>query len=125
MTIGEVSKKLNISVDTLRYYEKIGLIEPVHKTKSGIREYNENNIKQIEFIKCMRSANLPIVELSKYMNLLKEGDKTLKERKEILVKQRENIINQIKELNNVKERLDYKIKLYDEDLLESELKGGD
>lgn len=125
MTIGEVSKKLDISIDTLRYYEKIGLIGPVPKTKSGIRDYDDISIRQIEFIKCMRSANLPIEELIKYMNLFKEGDKTLKERKQILVNQRENVIKQIEELKKVKERLDHKLELYDEQLLEYRLKGGE
>ena len=124
MTIGEVSKKLDIPIDTLRYYEKIGLIGPVPKTKSGIRDYDDISIRQIEFIKCMRSANLPIEELIKYMNLFKEGDKTLKERKQILVNQRENVIKQIEELKKVKERLDHKLKFYDEQLLEYRLKGG-
>ena len=124
MTIGEVSKKLDIPIDTLRYYEKIGLIGPVPKTKSGIRNYDDISIRQIEFIKCMRSANLPIEELIKYMNLFKEGDKTLKERKQILVNQRENVIKQIEELKKVKERLDHKLELYDEQLLEYRLKGG-
>lgn len=125
MTIGEVSKKLDIPIDTLRYYEKIGLIGPVPKTKSGIRDYDDISIRQIEFIKCMRSANLPIEELIKYMNLFKEGDKTLKERKQILVNQRENVIKQIEELKKVKERLDHKLELYDEQLLEYRLKGGE
>ena len=124
MTIGEVSKKLDIPIDTLRYYEKIGLIGPVPKTKSGIRDYDDISIRQIEFIKCMRSANLPIEELIKYMNLFKEGDKTLKERKQIIVNQRENVIKQIEELKKVKERLDHKLELYDEQLLEYRLKGG-
>ena len=125
MTIGEVSKKLDIPIDTLRYYEKIGLIGPVPKTKSGIRDYDDISIRQIEFIKCMRSANLPIEELIKYMNLFKEGDKTLKERKQILVNQRENVIKQIEELKKVKARLDHKLELYDEQLLEYRLKGGE
>lgn len=125
MTIGEVSKKLDIPIDTLRYYEKIGLIGPVPKTKSGIRDYDDISIRQIEFIKCMRSANLPIEELIKYMNLFKEGDKTLKERKQMLVNQRENVIKQIEELKKVKERLDHKLELYDEQLLEYRLKGGE
>lgn len=123
MTIGEVSKKLDISTDTLRYYEKIGLIGPIPKTKSGIRDYDDMSIRQIEFVKCMRSADLPLQELIKYMQLFKQGDKTLKERKQILLEQRENVIEQIEKLKIVKEKLDYKLKLYDEQLLEQRLKG--
>lgn len=122
MTIGEVSKKLDISTDTLRYYEKIGLIGPIPKTKSGIRDYDDISIRQVEFVKCMRSADLPLQELIKYMQLFKQGDKTLKERKQILLEQRENVIEQIEKLKIVKEKLDYKLKLYDEQLLEQRLK---
>lgn len=123
MTIGEASKKLDISTDTLRYYEKIGLIGPIPKTKSGIRDYDDMSIRQIEFVKCMRSADLPLQELIKYMQLFKQVDKTLKERKQILLEQRENVIEQIEKLKIVKEKLDYKLKLYDEQLLEQRLKG--
>lgn len=122
MTIGEVSKKLDISTDTLRYYEKIGLIGPISKTKSGIRDYDDISIRQIEFVKCMRSADLPIEELIRYMKLFEEGDKTLKERKQILVEQREHVLGQIEKLKIVKKRLDYKLELYDEQLLEQRLK---
>ena len=114
MTIGEVSKEYNLSQDTLRYYEKIGLIFNVKRNKSGIRDYSEENIKQIEFIKCMRGANLPIEALIRYTKLYSEGDSRLEERKEILVEQRNHIIKQIEELNKAKERLDYKIKIHDE-----------
>ena len=56
MTISEVSKKYDISTDTLRYYERIGLLPPVPRTKSGLRDYDENSCKSVEFIKCMRNA---------------------------------------------------------------------
>ena len=122
MTIGEVSKEYNITSDTLRYYEKIGLIGPIPRNESGIRDYNESNIKQIEFIKCMRAANLPIEALIRYMNYYREGDSKVKERREILVEQREHIIKQIEELEKAKEKLDLKIKLHDEKILEKKLK---
>ena len=73
----------------------------------------------------MRGANLPIEALIRYMNYIKEGDSTLQERKQILLEQRENVLKQIEELEKAKEKLDYKIKLYDENLLEKNLKGGD
>ena len=60
MTISEVSKKYDISTDTLRYYERIGLLPPVPRTKSGLRDYDENSCKSVEFIKCMRNAGLPL-----------------------------------------------------------------
>lgn len=60
MTIAEVSKKYDLTPDTLRYYEKIGLISNVPRTKSGIRNYDDKTCNQIEFIKCMRNAGVEI-----------------------------------------------------------------
>ena len=74
MTIKEVSEQYSLSKDTLRYYEKEGLIGPVLKGSNGQREYQEENLRQIEFVKCMRSINIPISELKKYMDLYALGD---------------------------------------------------
>lgn len=123
MTIGEVSKNLNISIDTLRYYERIGLIGPIPKTKSRIRDFDKISIKQIEFVKCMRSANFPIEMLTKYMNLYKKGDSTFEQRRKILIQQRQNVVKQIEELQRAKEKLDYKVQLYDKKILEKNIKG--
>lgn len=73
MTIKEVSEKYDITQDTIRYYEKIGLQPPVPRTKSEIRNFNEQSCKWLEFIKCMRSSGMPIELLIKYMNLFKKG----------------------------------------------------
>lgn len=73
MTIKEVSEKYDIIQDTIRYYEKIGLQPPVPRTKSRIRNFNEQSCKWLEFIKCMRSSGMPIELLIKYMNLFKKG----------------------------------------------------
>ena len=122
MTITEVSLKYGLSKDTLRYYEKVGLLDPVIKGDNGQRDYKEENLKQIEFIKCMRSANIPISELTKYMDLFKMGDDTIKERRQILENQLSLIESQMKDLEMASEKLKTKIKLYDEQLLEKNLK---
>ncbi len=90
MTIKEVSKQFNISSDTLRYYEKIGLIPPVKRNKGGIRNYEETDIKWIEFIKCMRSAGLTIEVLIEYVELCMQGNKTIEARKKGLSVLRRN-----------------------------------
>ena len=112
MTIGEVSKKFNITEDTLRYYEKIGLIRDVKRT-NGIRSYDENDILTIEFIICMRSAGLSIEFLSQYLTLLRSGDETIDERKNLLIEQRKLLIDRISDMNKTLKRLDYKIEIYD------------
>ena len=91
MRISEVSERSGISSDTLRYYERIGLIPPVIRNKSGIRDYNEIDVKRVEFIKCMRSAGLPIEALITYYGLVQQGDDTIEARKEILKEQREQL----------------------------------
>ena len=98
MTITEVSKKLDISQDTLRYYERIGLIPTVNRTKGGIRDYSEDDCKWVEFIKCMRSAGLPIEVLIEYVNLFQQGDETIQARKEIFIEQRRQLAEKIEEM---------------------------
>ncbi|WP_297629971.1 MerR family transcriptional regulator [uncultured Clostridium sp.] len=124
MKINDVSKMYEISQDTLRYYEKIGLIPPVNRSKNGIRDYNEEDCRWVEYIKCMRGAGLPIETLIEYVDLSKKGDKTVDQRKEILQGQRKDLINKIAELQETLKRLDFKIERY-EKMVEKEktLKG--
>ena len=114
MTIAEVSKKYNITPDTIRYYEKIGLIPHVPRNKSGIRDFDENSCNWIEFIKCMRSAGLSIEVLTQYISLFKQGNKTAKVRKELLVEQRKKLLEKQEDINRTIKRLDYKIEIYND-----------
>lgn len=114
MTISEVGKKYDLTPDTLRYYEKIGLLHHIPRNKNGIRNYNEENCKTIEFIKCMRSSGVEIEALIRYMNLLEYGKETVKERKELLEDQREKLLQKQKNMNETIERLNVKIEHYDE-----------
>ena len=114
MTIAEVSKRYNITPDTIRYYEKIGLIPHVPRNKSGIRDFDENSCNWIEFIKCMRSAGLSIEVLTQYISLFKQGNKTAKARKELLVEQRKKLLEKQEDINRTIKRLDYKIEIYND-----------
>ena len=111
MTISEVSKKYELSSDTLRYYERIGLLPPVPRNQSGLRDFDAESCNWVEFIKCMRNAGLPIEVLIKYVQLFRQGDETITARKDILIEQREILQNKIKDMLQTLERLDYKIKL--------------
>jgi DNA-binding transcriptional MerR regulator len=124
MTIAEVSKKFDISQDTLRYYERIGLIPRVNRNKSGIRDYTEEDCRWIEFIKCMRSAGLPIEVLIEYVTLFEQGNETIEARKELLIEQRKLLIEKMEEIKKTIERLDYKIERYEQAVIvkEKELK---
>ena len=120
MTISEVSKKFGLSQDTLRYYERIGLIQEIRKNKSGNRDYSEDDCKWIEFIKCMRSAGLSIETLIEYIELFHIGDETMEARKELLIEQRDVLAEKIKEMNEVLNKLNFKIKGYENGLFKKE-----
>jgi DNA-binding transcriptional MerR regulator len=120
MKIAEVSERHGISSDTLRYYERIGLIPPVNRNESGIRDYNELDIRRVEFIKCMRSAGLPIEVLIEYVGLVQQGDQTIEARKEILIEQRERLVARMKEMQKTLDMLDYKIEVYQNVVLKKE-----
>lgn len=120
MTISEVSKKYGISTDTLRYYERIGLIPKVGKNRSGNREFTEVDCNWVEFIKCMRGAGISVESLIDYVKLFQEGDYTIKARKQILVEEYEILSEKIKKMQEVQERLKFKIESYDKNILEYE-----
>lgn len=114
MTITEVSEKFGLSQDTLRYYEKIGLLPNVNRDNRGRRSYTQEDCNWVEFIKCMRSAGLPIEALIEYVDLFKQGDETMNARKEILIQQRKELIKKMEEIKKTVERLDFKIKKYED-----------
>jgi DNA-binding transcriptional MerR regulator len=120
MKIAEVSERYCISSDTLRYYERIGLIPPVNRNGGGIRDYNEIDVRRVEFIKCMRSAGLPIETLIEYVALVQKGDQTIEARKDILIEQREHLVARMAEMQKTLDVLDYKIKVYENAVLKRE-----
>ena len=120
MKIAEVSEKFGLSADTLRYYERIGLIRAVNRNPSGIRDYTEIDIRRVDFIKCMRSAGLPIEVLIDYVALVQQGDETIEARKEILTEQRDLLASRIQEMQKTLEILNHKIEVYENNILTKE-----
>jgi len=120
MKIAEVSLQFGLSVDTLRYYERIGLISAVMRSKSGIRDYSEADLRRIEFVKCMRSAGLPIDVLSEYVSLLQQGDDTIGIRKKLLMEQRDLLEARIREYQKTLDLLNFKIETYENRVLKKE-----
>jgi len=127
MTITEVSKKYDITADTLRYYERIGLIPTVNRNANGVKTYTEEDCKWVYFAKCMRGAGLSIEVLIEYVAMFQQGNSTIKARKELLVEQRSHLAEKIKEMQETFERLDKKIDGYEERVFvkEEELKKSD
>ena len=116
MTIGEVSEKFEMTTDTLRYYERIGLIPPVPRKKNGIRDFDETACGWVSFVKCMRSAGVQIEALTEYVALM-QANTGLERRKDILIEQRARLIKQAETLRSTIERLNYKIEHYEELIL--------
>ena len=113
MTIKEVSKMFGLTEYTLRYYEKQGLIGPVKKMSNGVRNYSREDLNRIEFIKCMRSAELPIDVLKQYIDLYNQGQSTVDERRRLLENQRDILKNRIRVMQEAYDKLNIKIELYD------------
>ena len=114
MTIAETSKKYGLTADTLRYYERIGLIPPVPRTKGGVRNYDDASCGWIEVVKCMRSAGVQIEALIEYGALCRQGEGTEERRKEILLEQRALLLGRMEKMQRSLDRLDYKIANYDQ-----------
>ena len=122
MTIAEVSKKYEMSPDTLRYYERIGLIPQVPRNKSGIRDYDENSCRWIELMKCMSKAGVQIEALIEYVSLFQQGDSTVNARKMLLIEQRDQLLARMEEMQKSLDRLNQKIDRYEQGLMQAEKK---
>ena len=120
MKIAEASEQFDLSTDTLRYYERVGLIPPVHRNESGIRDYNELDLRRVDFIKCMRSAGLPIEVLIEYVALVQQGDTTIEARKDILKEQRALLLARMKEMQKTLDILNHKVEVYVKAVLKKE-----
>ena len=120
MTIAEVARKYGVTTDTLRYYERIGLLPNVARTSGGIRDYSESDCRWVEYIKCMRSAGVSVETLVEYVTLFHQGQETIPARKKLLLEQREQIVARIQELNDILARLNWKLDGYEERMLHCE-----
>lgn len=114
MTIKEVSEKYHITQDTLRYYERVGMIPKVTRTTSGIRNYQPEDLGWVELALCMRNAGLPVEVMIEYVKLCQQGDDTISARLQLLLDQRETLLEQREQIDTTLERLNYKISRYEE-----------
>ena len=120
MTIAEVSRKYDISADTLRYYERIGLIPPVPRTRGGLRDYGEESCGWIQLMKCMRAAGVQIEALIEYVDLFQQGDATLDARKALLVEQRDQLVSRMAEMQASLDLLNQKIDRSEQGMMTAE-----
>lgn len=121
MTIKEVSERTGLTQDTLRYYERVGMIPQVTRTSGGTRNYQEEDLKWVELAKCMRSAGLPIEVMIDYLKLFRQGDDTIPARLELLKEQMEVLEAQKQAIQDTMDRLSYKIERYEEAVVTGKL----
>ena len=114
VTIKDVSEKYQISQDTLRYYERIGVIPKVTRTSGGIRNYQEDDLGWVELALCMRGAGLPVEAMIEYVKLCQQGDSTIEARMLLLKEQMETLLEQKAQIESTIKRLDFKISRYEE-----------
>lgn len=112
MTIKEASELTGVSIDNLRYYERIGLIPKVPRTASGIRDYDEISIRWIEFVMKFKKAGASIESIIEYVRLAEIGESTKNERRNILIEIKESIEERMRELQGCLDVTNYKINNY-------------
>ena len=113
MTIKEVCEKFDITPDTLRYYERVGVIPEVHRTKGGIRDFTDEDVAWVENAICMRSSGVPVEMLIEYVRLYQEGDGTFQARRDVLEEARQEVQKNIEKYQATLDRLNFKISRYD------------
>lgn len=112
-TISQVAKMMGITVSTIRYYDKEGLLPFVDKKPNGVRVFKDEDFVGLGVITCMKNSGMPIKDIKKYMDLCSDGDNTLQERLRIFLKRREAIQQQIEEFNKLMETINHKIWYYE------------
>ena len=98
-TMKEVSKQVGISYETLKYYCKEGLVPNVKRDKNNYRIFDEKNVAWLKGLQCLKKCGMSIKDMKLYMNYCLQGPSTIPERKEMLNKSKEALLNQIKEIN--------------------------
>ena len=117
MNISEIAMKTNISTETLRYYERIGIIPPVPRKANGIRSYDEKFIDWINLVQKLKDLGMSLEMIVNYFELAKLGDDTSSGRKALIQEIRENLLEKILHLQMTLQKIDYQLNNYDEVLL--------
>lgn len=120
MNIKEAAEKSGVSADTIRYYEKIGLITPIDRTPGGIRNIGERTLERISFVRSMRNAGMSIESLKTYIALVDDQEDHREAQIELLEEQRVLMIEKRDDIQFAIDHLAYKIDHYDDHMAEAE-----
>ena len=111
-SIGNISKMLNISISTLRYYDKEGLLPLVNRTPGNIRIFDDTDVECLKMIECLKNTGMPLKDIKQFFGWCEEGDSTIEQRYELFVNQKEKTEKQISLLRNALDRINYKCEFY-------------
>lgn len=112
LTPAQMAQQTGVSIDTLRYYEREGLINTVERSSSGHRRYSADDVLWVEVLRCLRDTGMSIEQLRQYCDLGEQGDHTQPERMALLLKHRDIVLEEIKRMHNSLELIDHKIEFY-------------
>lgn len=112
-SIKDVSQILGLSIYTIRFYDKEGLLPFVSRNKSGNREFTESDLNLFKVICCLKNSGMQIKDIKRYIDFCMEGANTIDERKKLLFEHRKEIMQQMEELNKSLEIVDFKIEMYE------------
>lgn len=107
-TIGEMAKRLSMPTSTLRYYDKEGLLPFLERSNSGIRMFKETDFEWLKVIDCLKKTGMPLTDIKHFVEMAMQGDKTINERLDLIIKQKESVIHQINELTKTLKTLEFK-----------------
>lgn len=113
-SIGQVAAKTGLTVHTLRYYEKEGLLPFVRKSSSGLRMFSDNDLAWLSIIECLNETGMPLKGIKQYIDWFREGDATLPQRLEMFKQQQVKVLAQIEQFQKYLQKIDYKVRLYEE-----------
>jgi len=111
-SIGEVSEMLKISISTLRYYDKEGLLPLINRTSGNIRVFDESDLECLKMIECLKTTGMQLKDIKSFFVWCEEGDSTIEKRYDLFLLQKEKTERQIEELQNALARINYKCEYY-------------
>ncbi len=112
-TVGEVAKKLDVAASTLRYYDKEGLLPFIERSGGGMRMFKDEDFAWLEIIDCLKKTGMPIKDIKHFVDCCMKGDSTIDERLSIIKSQRNAVIGQMKEMQEMLDMLNFKSWYYE------------
>mgnify|MGYP000020278735 FL=1 len=117
MNVKQFSEQAGLSPHTIRYYDKLGLFPTIRRTNAGYRDFSNRDLNWIVFIKKLKTTGMAMVDIQRYVDLVKAGDHTQNERRAMLVAHQQHVQKQMEEWKESATAIDSKIEFYEQEML--------